>query len=97
VEDEASYVPAIEALRRPAALPGAGAPVFPPSELLFHDCLRADGEAQAAYVRLKREIRKRYRDDRLAYTEGKTGFVLDALDDPRTWAERTGWKLPPED
>jgi hypothetical protein len=29
-------------------------------------------------------------DDRLACNEGKTGFVLDTLDEARTSAERTG-------
>jgi hypothetical protein len=47
-------------------------------------------------VRLKQELGERYRDDRLAYNEGKTGFVLDTLDDARAWAQRSGWKLPPE-
>lgn len=59
--------------------------------LLFRDYLRADPEAREAYARLKRELAERYRDDRLAYTEGKTGFILDALEEARVWAERTGW------
>jgi GrpB-like predicted nucleotidyltransferase (UPF0157 family) len=63
--------------------------------LLFRDFLRADAATRAAYARLKDELVSRYRDDRLAYTEGKTGFVLDALDEARAWAERTGWALPP--
>jgi GrpB-like predicted nucleotidyltransferase (UPF0157 family) len=63
--------------------------------LLFRDFLRADADARNAYARLKRELAKRYRDDRLAYNEGKTGFVLDTLIDARAWAERTGWELPP--
>jgi GrpB-like predicted nucleotidyltransferase (UPF0157 family) len=62
--------------------------------LLFRDYLRADAAARSAYARLKRELAERYRDDRLAYNEGKTGFVLDALIAARAWAERTGWRLP---
>jgi GrpB-like predicted nucleotidyltransferase (UPF0157 family) len=117
VDDEASYVPAIEKLGVPLRYREAGHRYFRPAggdplsvhihvcaaggeweceHLLFRDYLRADSDAQAAYARLKRELGERYRDDRLAYTEGKTGFVLDTLDDARAWAERTGWKLPPE-
>jgi GrpB-like predicted nucleotidyltransferase (UPF0157 family) len=62
--------------------------------LLFRDYLRADPEARDAYARLKRDLADRYRDDRLAYNEGKTGFILDTLSEAYSWAERTGWKLP---
>jgi GrpB-like predicted nucleotidyltransferase (UPF0157 family) len=47
--------------------------------LLFRDYLRAHPEARAAYANLKRELADRYCDDRLAYNEGKTGFILDIL------------------
>lgn len=63
--------------------------------LLFRDYLRADSDARAAYAQLKRKLSERYRDDRLAYNEGKTGFILDMLNDAHAWAERTGWKLRP--
>ncbi|MGI8518210.1 MAG: GrpB family protein [Acidimicrobiia bacterium] len=46
----------------------------------FRDLLRSDAEAAKAYAQLKRSLANTYRDDRLAYTEGKTGFVLDALE-----------------
>ena len=59
--------------------------------LLFRDYLRADPAARAAYARLKRQLAERFADDRLAYNEGKTGFILDALSDAQAWAERTGW------
>jgi GrpB-like predicted nucleotidyltransferase (UPF0157 family) len=59
--------------------------------LLFRDYLRAHPEAREAYARLKRDLAERYPDDRLAYNEGKTGFILDVLDEARPWAERTGW------
>jgi GrpB-like predicted nucleotidyltransferase (UPF0157 family) len=116
VEDEISYVPAIEELGvslrfrepehryfRPAGdqprtvqihvCTAGGA--WEREHLLFRDYLRADPQARAAYARLKHDLGKRYRDDRLAYNEGKTGFVLDTLEHARTWAERTGWTLPP--
>jgi GrpB-like predicted nucleotidyltransferase (UPF0157 family) len=118
VEDEASYVPAIEELGVPLRYresghryfrPGGGDPLtvhihicaaggeWERDHLLFRDYLLADSDVRAAYARLKQELGERYRDDRLAYTDAKTGFILDTLDDARTWAERTGWKLPPED
>ncbi|HUF01317.1 MAG TPA: GrpB family protein [Gaiellaceae bacterium] len=59
--------------------------------LLFRDFLRADEPTRRRYASLKRELAARYRDDRLAYNEGKTGFILDALQQAETWAERTGW------
>jgi GrpB-like predicted nucleotidyltransferase (UPF0157 family) len=59
--------------------------------LLFRDYLRADPEVRDAYQRLKHDLADRYRDDRLAYNEGKTGFILDMLEDARAWAQRTGW------
>jgi GrpB-like predicted nucleotidyltransferase (UPF0157 family) len=62
--------------------------------LLFRDYLRSDSEPRAAYVRLKRDLSDRYRDDRLAYNEGKTGFILDVLLEAEAWAKRTGWALP---
>lgn len=64
--------------------------------LLFRDYLRAEPAAREAYADLKRELARRYRDDRIAYTEGKTGFILDAMADVASWATRTGWALPPE-
>lgn len=112
VDDEARYVPAIEALGVSLRFREPGHRYFRPAgdlprtvqihvcdaggawerdHLLFRDYLRADGEARDSYARLKRELAERYRDDRLAYNEGKTRFILDALDEAREWAERTGW------
>lgn len=62
--------------------------------LLFRDYLRADADARAAYARLKHDLANRFRDDRLAYNEGKTGFILDTLGSAEIWANRTGWALP---
>ena len=63
--------------------------------LLFRDYVRADPQARAAYAQLKQDLADRYRDDRLAYNEGKTGFILDMLGEAETWANATGWTLPP--
>lgn len=114
VEDEASYVPAIETLgvalrsREPGHRyfrPAGDAPravqihvVAAGSEwerehLLFRDFLRADAATREAYGRFKLELADRYRDDRLAYNEAKTGFILDALEAAERWAARAGWTL----
>ena len=45
------------------------------AQLAFRDRLRTDPDVARAYVALKRELASRYRDDRPAYTEGKTGFI----------------------
>ena len=65
--------------------------------LLFRDYLRANRKARDAYARLKQELGDRYRDDRIAYNEGKTGFILDLTSDAETWAKRSGWTLPPSE
>ena len=43
--------------------------------LAFRDRLRADASARIEYAALKDDLATRYRDDREAYTEGKTDFV----------------------
>jgi len=45
--------------------------------LLFRDYMRTHGEAADAYARLKRELVVKFREDRDAYTEGKTVFIRD--------------------
>jgi GrpB-like predicted nucleotidyltransferase (UPF0157 family) len=59
--------------------------------LLFRDYLRATPQARDDYAAVKRLMAERYRDDRLAYTEGKTTFILDALTNAEQWALATGW------
>lgn len=59
--------------------------------LLFRDYLRAHPAACHSYATLKRELITRWRHDRKAYGEAKTGFVLDALADAAHWAAATGW------
>lgn len=65
--------------------------------LVFRDYLRANRKARDAYARLKQELADRYRDDRIAYNEGKTGFILDLMSDAQAWARRSGWALPPSE
>jgi GrpB-like predicted nucleotidyltransferase (UPF0157 family) len=45
------------------------------AEIAFRDALRAHPETAAEYEALKLRLAERYRDDREAYTEGKTAFV----------------------
>mgnify|MGYP001828001207 CR=1 len=46
---------------------------------------------------MNRELRTRlaaaYRDDRLAYTDAKTGFIFDVMDEARRWAVSSGWRV----
>ncbi|HLF68092.1 MAG TPA: GrpB family protein, partial [Gaiellaceae bacterium] len=62
--------------------------------LLLRDFLRADEGTRERYGRLKLELAGRYRDDRLAHNEAKTGFILDALEGAERWAARVGWAVP---
>ena len=43
--------------------------------LVFRDYLRAHGDEAQRYEALKRDLAERFRDDRIAYNEGKTDFV----------------------
>jgi GrpB-like predicted nucleotidyltransferase (UPF0157 family) len=61
--------------------------------LLFRDYLRGDAGTREAYAMLKRGVAKRYRDDRVAYTEAKTAFIADAMVAAESWAARTDWRL----
>lgn len=47
--------------------------------LVFRDRLRADPELRAAYLELKQDLRRRFRDDRPSYTSGKDAFVAEVV------------------
>ena len=51
------------------------------AKLVFRDRLRRDPEARTAYERLKRDLADRHRDDRDAYTDAKSAFVLRILEE----------------
>lgn len=51
--------------------------------LLFRDLLRESPSTRAAYGRLKLRLAATHRDDRIAYNEAKTNFILDALERAR--------------
>jgi len=59
--------------------------------LLFRDYLRTHPEASGDYAALKTRLAERYSDDRLAYTDGKTGMILDLLERAEEWATEVGW------
>lgn len=59
--------------------------------LLFRDYLRAHPAASARYAAMKHDLIRRWHDDRKAYGEAKTAFVLDTLDAAANWAKITGW------
>lgn len=61
--------------------------------LLFRDHLRAHPEAAARYAATKRLAAERWREDRIAYTEAKTGVILDLMEQAEGWATSTGWSV----
>lgn len=61
--------------------------------LLFRDYLRSHADARDAYASVKREAAQVWSDDRIAYTEAKTGVILDLLDAAETWARAHSWAV----
>lgn len=55
------------------------------THLLFRDFLRAHPEAAKEYMKLKKSLAIRYRNNREAYTEGKTLFIQDIV--KKAWAK----------
>ena len=49
------------------------------AHLTLRDALRGDPDLAFAYAALKRELAERYRDDRDAYSEGKSAFITAVL------------------
>lgn len=109
LDDEASYVPAIEALGVALRSREPGHRYFRPAgtlprtvqvhvyqagsaeardHLLFRDYLRANASAREAYARMKSDAARLYPNDRIAYNEAKTGFILDELERARELARR---------
>ena len=61
--------------------------------LIFRDHLRSSAEARAAYLALKEELATRFRDDREAYSKGKTAFVDGLVASLGGAVRRTPWDL----
>jgi GrpB-like predicted nucleotidyltransferase (UPF0157 family) len=59
--------------------------------LLFRDYLRTHSEVADVYGNLKRKLANRFRNDRLAYTEAKSEFILDTLAQAEVWARASNW------
>lgn len=58
--------------------------------LLFRDYLRAHPAVAARYAVVKQDLIARWHDDRKAYGEAKTAFVLDTLEAADRWAASGG-------
>ena len=50
---------------------------------LFRDYLRINPQEASRYEKLKRELAVRFRDDREAYTEGKSDYVAEVMEKAR--------------
>lgn len=59
--------------------------------LLFRDYLRAHPAACLRYAEAKQASARRWSDDGWAYTEAKTGIILDVLEQAEDWAVTTDW------
>jgi GrpB-like predicted nucleotidyltransferase (UPF0157 family) len=59
--------------------------------LLFRDYLRAHPAACLRYAEAKRASARRWSDDGWAYTEAKTGVILDILEQAQDWAVASDW------
>lgn len=62
--------------------------------LIFRDALRADPALRDAYRDLKIDLATRYRDDRMAYSTGKTAFVDAVVASAGGPARRVNWDPP---
>lgn len=60
--------------------------------LLFRDYLRANPAACAVYADAKREASRVWSDDGWAYTDAKSGVILNILQDAELWALATKWR-----
>jgi GrpB-like predicted nucleotidyltransferase (UPF0157 family) len=61
--------------------------------LLFRDYLRSHPDARDAYAQVKWEAAAEWSDDRIAYTEAKTGVILDLLAAAEDWVSTDSWAL----
>lgn len=63
--------------------------------LLLRDYLRVNASARERYQTLKKRLAGRYRNDRGAYTDGKTELIRDLEAEARDWRRRTPWYVRP--
>lgn len=57
-------------------------------QILFRDYLRANPEVAQQYGELKQKLAKQYHDDRVAYTDAKTEFIVGVMQKALTDKER---------
>lgn len=60
--------------------------------LLFRDYMRSHVEEHTPYVKLKRVLAVRYRDNRTAYAEGKSDHLWGIIRRADLWASEIGWR-----
>jgi hypothetical protein len=54
---------------------------------------RAEAVENYSYAEVKEEAAQVWSDDRIAYTEAKTGVILDLLDAAEVWATANSWTV----
>jgi GrpB-like predicted nucleotidyltransferase (UPF0157 family) len=59
--------------------------------LLFRDYLRVHDEDAKEYASVKYELAKKYQDDRLRYTEGKSPIFWAIMMEAYRWSQELGW------
>ena len=60
--------------------------------LLFRAYLRANPAPRVVYVEAKREAARVWMDDGWAYTDAKSGVILDIMEEAEPWASETDWR-----
>lgn len=60
--------------------------------LLFRDYMRCHLDEHAPYAELKRALAVQYRDNRSAYTDGKSDHLWSIIRRADLWASRVGWR-----
>ena len=60
---------------------------------LFRDYLRRHDDAARRYAEAKHAAVTHWSDDGWAYTDAKTGAILDILEKAEAWAAATGWAV----
>lgn len=65
--------------------------------LLFRDYLRAHPADAAQYAELKRALADTHRESRVDYTEAKTPFIWNVMQQANRWSQDVGWEPGPSD
>lgn len=65
--------------------------------LLFRDYLRVHQDDAQRYAELKYHLTARYRDDRVAYMDGKAPLIWEIVAHAHVWSQAIGWEPGPSD